>query len=433
MRSTARLAALTAAAALLVAPAAAFAGYDSLDGSFGQAGIARTVLPGNDEARAIAYDGPGGGRIVAAGGSALNDPSRPGATALTLVRLGDGGAPDPAFGGGDGIVQTDTGRQSARFEAVDLDAQGRIVAVGNSTGFDGIDPRVVVARYLDDGSPDPTFGEDGIVTLGGDQPWIAEDEVLQPDGIAILAMTGGASGLRPTVIRLTETGSRDESFGVDGQRRFLTGKLETASSITAERDRLIIAGTSASRDFAAAWLDADGGVLDGLADSGFARVRFPGASEATEIATDNGGRVILAGRCSCGRRDTAAIARLRSSGALDSKFSGDGHATIRLGGHRASSVASALASVPGRKVAIGVDVSGSTGRRSALVRLTSSGKPDRTFSNDGVTSPGFRTQVIPGYRGDAVEDIVVDPVGRVLAAATLFTEDSDILVARFVR
>jgi hypothetical protein len=41
--------------------------------------------------------------------------------------------------------------------------------------------------------------------------------------------------------------------------------------------------------------------------------------------------------------------------------------------------------------------------------------------------------VIPGYKGDEVNDIVVDPLGRVVAAATLFTEDSDFLVARFVR
>jgi uncharacterized delta-60 repeat protein len=432
MRPTARLAALAAVATLLVTPAAALAGYDSLDGSFGQAGIARTVHPGNDEARAIAYDGVGGGRVVAAGGGAIDDPSRPGATALTLVRLGENGAPDTAFGGGDGIVQTDTGRQSARFEAVDIDAQGRIVAVGTSTGFDGIGASVVVARYLDDGSPDPSFGEDGIVTLGGNDLWIAEDAVLQPDGIVILAMTSGAGGPRPTVVRLTETGSLDDSFGSLGQRRFLTGKLEAASSIAEDRGRLILAGTSANRDFAAAWLGPDGETLKDLGDSGFTRVRFPGPAEATEVATDASGRTILAGRCSCGRRESAAVARLRPSGAVDSDFSGDGHATIRLGGHRASSVASALTSVPGRKVAVGVVVSGSTGRRSALVRLTSSGKPDRTFSNDGVTSPGFRTQVIPGYRGDEVDDIVVDPFGRVLAAATLFTEDSDFLIARFV-
>ena len=432
MRSTARFAALIAFAALAT-PAAAFAGYDSLDGSFGQAGIARTVLPGMDEARAIAYDGVGGGRIVAAGGGAIEDSPRPGATALTLVRLGENGAPDTAFGGGDGVVQTDTGRQSARFEAVDIDPQGRIVAVGTSSGFDGIGSDVVAARYLDDGSPDPSFGEDGLVTLGGNDLWIAEDAVLQRDGIVILAMTSGAGGPRPTVVRLMETGSLDESFGSLGQKRFRTGRLVAASSIAGDRDSLVLAGTSASRDVAAAWLDADGGNLKDLGDSGFTRVRFPGPSEATEVATDASGRTILAGHCSCGRREATAVARLRPSGVADSNFSGDGHRTIRLGGHGASSDASALAAAPGRKVAVGVDVSGRSGQRSALVKLTNSGKPDRAFSNDGISSPGFRTQVIPGYRGDSVDDIVVDPFGRVLAAATLFTEDSDFLVARFVR
>ena len=431
MRCTARLAVLAAVAALVL-PGSALAGYDALDGSFGQLGIARTVHPGNDEARAITIDTFGGGGILTAGGSALDDPSRPGATALTLVRLGDDGSPDTSFGDGNGIVQTDTGRQSARFEAVDVDDQGRIVAVGTTTGFDGIDPNVVVARYLDDGSPDTSFGEEGILTLGGDQPWVAEDAVLQGDDIVILALSGGAGGPRPTVVRLTETGARDSSFGVDGQKRFLSHKLETASSIAVDGSRLVLAGTSASGDFAAAWLDADGTAPSGIADSGYARVQFPGASDATEVAVDPEGRVILGGHCSCKHRDIAAVARLSTSGEPDKGFSDDGRTTIHLGGRGAGGTASALTWMPRGKVAVGVDVSGRTGRRSAIVRLKSNGRLDRAFSADGISSPGFRTQAIPGYRGDAVEDIVMDPRLRLVAAATLFTEDSDFLVARFV-
>ena len=88
------------------------------------------------------------GKIVVVGGS---DAGAGGTTRFALTRFMPDGSLDPSFGG-DGMVTTDFGNVAA--DAVALQFDGKIVAVGGQA----------VARYLPDGSLDASFGAGGKVT-----------------------------------------------------------------------------------------------------------------------------------------------------------------------------------------------------------------------------------------------------------------------------
>ncbi|MGH2732265.1 MAG: delta-60 repeat domain-containing protein, partial [Actinomycetota bacterium] len=91
---------------------------------------------------------------------------------------------DPSFSGDGMVIMTAGGAEAAR--SIALQPDGRIVAAGES--FNGVDRDFALARYNPDGSLDPTFGGDGIVTTA---VGVGDDRVfalaLQPDGRIVAA------------------------------------------------------------------------------------------------------------------------------------------------------------------------------------------------------------------------------------------------------
>jgi uncharacterized delta-60 repeat protein len=78
-----------------------------------------------------------------------------------LVRYGPNGDLDRGFGTL-GVVKTDLGSGDDFAEAVTVDAAGRIVVVGRATRSTILD--MALARYNPDGTLDPGFAGNGILT-----------------------------------------------------------------------------------------------------------------------------------------------------------------------------------------------------------------------------------------------------------------------------
>src|SRR5690606_32482408 len=150
--SAGRSALLALLFALLAAPAA-LAQPGALDPTLGGDGVvfhdntgtATAVLPLPD------------GRVVLAGYRVelLGEVS-------SLLRYFPDGRLDPAFGG-DGQVVPEFGdfRESSHIYDAVLQPDGKIVAVGTVDVFFGTGNRALVARFLPDGTLDPTFGDGG--------------------------------------------------------------------------------------------------------------------------------------------------------------------------------------------------------------------------------------------------------------------------------
>ena len=101
-----------------------------------------------------------------------------------LLRYGRGGAPDPAFGAGDGIAEFDVTPGTDDLADFARTSGDRIVVAGSAGIVDGRGA-LAVGRLLPDGSPDPTFDEDGYAVTGSDRT--ARAVTLQGDTRLLLA------------------------------------------------------------------------------------------------------------------------------------------------------------------------------------------------------------------------------------------------------
>ncbi len=151
----------------------------SLDTSFGSGGTVTQDIAANDLAHAITIQKDQ--KIVVAGYSG-SGVSRD----FALIRCNTDGSLDASFGSG-GIVTTDIGGGAADHGyAIALQSDGKIVVGGYS--YNGLDNDFALVRYNTDGSPDASFGSDGIVTTDFG---LADNEgyalAIQPEGMIVAA------------------------------------------------------------------------------------------------------------------------------------------------------------------------------------------------------------------------------------------------------
>ena len=187
----------------------------SPDQSFGSGGVVRTPI-GNpslgDESLAVALDAT---RIVVGG----DTDSGTGAGDFAVARYLSDGQLDASFGSG-GIVVT-PGAEDDLIRAVAVMSGGKILVAGYG-GSGSTTLRLRLARYLGDGSLDTTFGGTGVVTTAIGNYAGAVSLAIQPDGKAV---AGGWSNGGPSfaLARYNDDGSQDPSFGEGGVRTYPVG------------------------------------------------------------------------------------------------------------------------------------------------------------------------------------------------------------------
>jgi uncharacterized delta-60 repeat protein len=155
-------------------------------------------------------------RIVAAGHASSNDHYR-----IALARYHWDGSLDATFGSGGRVLVDIPGSDSSSAHAVQVDGAGRVLIAGGARDADG-DDRFVVARFTADGSLDPDFGSAGFVVTSfpGATGAMAHGMDLDREGRILVAGQAFADGWRFAVARFLPNGSLDPSF--DGDGRVLT-------------------------------------------------------------------------------------------------------------------------------------------------------------------------------------------------------------------
>ena len=128
----------------------------TLDDTFGTAGVTTTdIAGGHDGAQGVAIQADG---AIVAAGNAGNGPDND----FGVVRYLPDGTLDAGFGSG-GKVTTTIGGMTDLAQAIALTADGAIVVVGRVAPDGGSASDFGLVRYLADGTPDPAFGDGGIV------------------------------------------------------------------------------------------------------------------------------------------------------------------------------------------------------------------------------------------------------------------------------
>jgi uncharacterized delta-60 repeat protein len=179
---------------------------DGLPQPFGTNGSARLGSGLFNAARAVAVQPDG--KIVMAGYSAFNALYT--IMDFLVARFNANGSIDLSFGfNGSYLLDFMNGADSAA--ALALAPDGKIVVAGSV--WNGVRYDWGVARFTNTGQPDPTFDSDGKVFFGFGLDNGLSAVAVQPDGKILAA---GHAGRDFAVVRLTESGQIDSSFGQGG-------------------------------------------------------------------------------------------------------------------------------------------------------------------------------------------------------------------------
>lgn len=394
MRRTTPVAPALAVLLVVFLATTAFAAAGDLDTTFdGDGKLATDFTAGDDLAAAIAIQVDG--KIIVAGTTSQR---------FALARYEAAGSLDATFGG-DGRVTTRFARGRQLVNALAIQPDGKIVAVGllRPTGEDA---RWALARYDSDGSLDTSFSGDGKViadvTNGDDY---LEDVTLQVNGKIVVAGGAGGAGGRFAVARYNENGTPDPTFSGDGKvlTNLNTG-FDYATAVAIQEDTNIIAGgwsgpaTSPDYRFAAVRYNANG-TLDGtFSGDGKVTTNFTkGNDYAWDMALEPDGDILLAGAAG-GAGGRFALARYDITGALDTGFGGDGKVITNLAA--GSDVATSVAVLGDGKVVAGgwsgpvtiapwFGPAASDDFRLAVARYDPTGVLDPTFGVNGTVTTNF--------------------------------------------
>jgi uncharacterized delta-60 repeat protein len=249
---------------------------------------------------------------------------------VVLTRLLADGSPDPAFGGGDGVIVSNLPVNGGALDLA-LAADGRIVL---ATGADG--GGFLVARLLPDGEPDPSFSEDGVATASVPDAGVARTVLVTPDGGVIAAGDGGRDGgPRSSLVSFQSDGDVDPGFGADGvvTTDFGTGRRTAVGELALQPDgRLVLSGIVGLRKIRPVVARYEpGGDPDPTFDAdGVAKLgKFSSGAALGAVAIQPDGRIVAAGNAD----SDLFLARLRPNGKRDRSFSRDGRLRTGLGGN----------------------------------------------------------------------------------------------------
>jgi uncharacterized delta-60 repeat protein/M6 family metalloprotease-like protein len=295
-----------------------------------------------------------------------------------LTRLSAAGSVDPTFASGGGAsgfthpVVYDLARQP----------DGKIIAVGYFTGFNGVSGKNYLVRLLADGSLDSSFN------AGTGANGTIYSVVLQPDGKILIGgtFTSYNGTAREYLARLNSDGSLDSTF--TGPDFYGTSGWSVYSLALQPDGKVLVAGY-----FSNAAATSSG--LCRVTTTGSLDATFTGVGSGANGATINkvvlqpDGRILIAGSfANFNVTNRTGLARLTSTGAIDTTF--------------VPPVSSAGTSY--QCILVQPDGSLLVGASSAPDNLSH-------FSSTGVLDPTFNQA---GDAGSGVNDIALLSTGRAL-------------------
>ena len=370
-----------------------------LDTSFAGNGKKAINFGGTDEAQAVLVQS--NGRIVLAGSGGTS-------TSFCVARLRNNGLLDTTFGSR-GKRKIDFGGEDERAFAAALQADGKIVVVGDSHV-----QQVAITRLNANGALDTTFSADGKKLFSWGVVSRATGVIVLSSGKLLLGGFSGPEGGNIQAARLNANGALDTTFGTGGIATVDLGGTEFGNAMARQANgRLLIAGRS----------DVAGGVVvrlrtTGLLDPDFngGHVSIPGAVTLNAVFVQPDRRIVVAGNTVGLEKMT--VARLLPNGTPDGGFGTNGVVTIDFG-TLADIVGGAVLQPDGKIVVAGYSQSDED---VAVVRLNANGSLDATFGTAGKAKVDFGVATF----GNAV---ALQKNGRIVVAGQRSGSD-DFAVAR---
>jgi uncharacterized delta-60 repeat protein len=316
------------------------------------------------------------------------------------------------------------GGPSGQASGVALQADGKILAVGSAQGSSG--SRFGIARYLTEGTLDPSFGDQGQVITGfGASDDNASGVAVEADGKIVVAGTSFRSPVPQFALaRYNADGSLDTTFGTEGKVRTAFGTVTQAYADGLAVDpggKIVVAGFAVDPtglEFALARYNPNGTLDTGFGTGGKVTTGFTYDSLGTSLVLEPDGKIVVAGLLvdyddlSSYPLRGFALARYQPDGSLDPTFGSGGKLTTNVGG---GSAAYSVALQADGKIVVGGSAlvygpADELGNEFTLARYTTDGALDGAFGSGGIVT----TEVGTGDGG--INAIAIRPDGRIVAA-----------------
>ena len=349
--------------------------------------------------RAVNAIGAGGWSAPSSGtprGSSGSNPSNPSTPCVVGAPTSTNSAVtfDTSFGSGGSLSMGDSSNSVGPATGTVTRSGQILVAASASMTASPFTVSVRLVRYNVDGSLDTSFGTNGI---GGfnvpSMQNIGPSFVTElSDGSIVVAGTNNSFGVNQTVsavvMKFSSNGTLDTSFGTNG---ILT--LDSASSPgVVSPTQMIPVGdsmlvmyirSSGSTSTKIAKISSTGSLDSSFGTSGTLTLSGSGA----DLAPGSSGAFFVAGTSSAATPD-ATVSKYSSTGSLDTSFGTSGVATVDTSTSRETGVS---AVVVNGKIMVGVKVTTSaSGQASSLsaklVRLNADGSVDSGYGTSGVAT-----------------------------------------------
>lgn len=340
-------------------------------------------------------------------------------TSLWVVQLSAGaresstsgnGRLDPGFGPQEGGETFQPGVEG-RYELL-VQPDGKIVTLGTSSRPDGSD--LLVARFMPDGTPDPSFGTNGQARIDTHEWEGALDMVRQADGRLVIAGDFyGIDGFEVVLIRLLPDGSLDPGFGEGG----VVSSLAAGLGFQAEELALRPDGTIllAGHQYNGTWLTP---MILGLLGDGTPDLGFGNAGVAVDPLTEWDGEIHAAARSDGAIFMTGwfdgefRLVRFQPDGTLDVSFGNSGRLTGRIGESTGLSCVEIQAD---GLILLGGGTLMNGRYEDVVLRRLPDGSPDPDFGTAGVALLDFPNPA-------NIVDLAVQPDGGVVVAGELYND-----------
>ena len=338
--------------------------------------------------------------------------------------LNSSGSLSSSFGNGGKLLWDIDNGSDDYLNALALDSNQQIVAVGHSI-IGGVQ-YITVVRLNAAGIPDNTFGTNGVVELNPALVNDAYDVAIQPDNKIVIGgyVYDGLTPEKSLIIRLNEDGSYDGAFGDNGVWEGTPSVDSRTYSIALQPDGKILLGgyhNATDPEFAIARLLPGGSMDVSFSNDGWVvKNMTSGIDVAHSIALDIDGKIVLAGESS----GEVALWRINSNGTDDVIFANNGVFVDPLLANDdvlydvIVQPDDAILAVGGGSIDDNVDF--------LLLRLTVDGQFDTDFGGDGVVYTDFN------FNNDFAYSVLLQPDLKIVAGGSALSGYfTDFAVARY--
>lgn len=312
-----------------------------------------------------------------------------------------------------------------------IQQDGKIVVAG-VTAPTSNDLAILVVRYLEDGSLDPDFGTDGILTINLSSDWENANAIgIFPNGKLVVgggAYASSSDGGYAALIVLNEDGTLDTGFGSNGVLLISSPSgIPAITSLAVQSDEKILATgrwkDGIYYDLFISRVDTNGFFDPDFSDDGMVVISVSGNNDFPhKIITQPDSKIVVAGTTNFTTQMNFVL-RCETDGTLDSSFAMDGISAFTFDQYAGGCEGIAIQS-DGKFVLSGYKDDQYGINHATVGRINSAGTIDSTFGTDGFVY----------LAGDRYRDVLIQPDHKIVALGDHAVNPfgSEVFLARYL-